>query len=137
MGCGAVIRDHNGSVCTAKCMRIDGSRSPIVGEAFAVVAAMEFCKEQGMQDIILEGDSLQVVLEIKDEGPNLSTICHIVDDVKILLNSCRSWMVGHVRRDANWAAHGLVKEGLTQPNVRIWINDVPECISNIVLLELN
>jgi ribonuclease HI len=136
MGFGAIVRDHNGYVCAAKCMRIDGSQTPVVGEALAAVAAMEFGNEQGLPDIILEGDSLQVVLAIKEEGPNLRTYGHIVDDVKLLLNTCRSWMVGHVKREANRAAHGLAKEGLSSPNARIWINDLRACIFNIVLLEI-
>jgi ribonuclease HI len=137
IGFGAIIRDHNGHVQAAKCMRINGAQTPVVGEALAAVAAMEFGKEQGMSDIILEGDSLQVVLAIKEEGPNLQIYGHIVDDVKLLLNSCRSWMVGHVRREANRAAHGLAKEGLLSPTTRIWRNDLPDCIFNIVLVELN
>jgi hypothetical protein len=71
---------------------------------------------------ILEGDSIQVVQTLKEKGTNRRTYGHIVNDV---------------RGDANQAAHGLAKEGLKRQMDRIWVNDLPECISNIVLLELN
>jgi hypothetical protein len=86
---------------------------------------------------ILEGDSIQVVQTLKEKGTNRRTYGHIVNDVKFLLGTCRSWMAQHVRGDANQAAHGLAKEGLKRQMDRIWVNDLPECISNIVLLELN
>jgi hypothetical protein len=54
---GAVIRDHNGYMCDAKSMKIDGNQTPVMGEALTAIAVMEFCKERGIQDVILEGDS--------------------------------------------------------------------------------
>lgn len=42
----------------------------MVGEAMAALAAMEFSKERAIQDVILEGDSLQVVQALKEKGTN-------------------------------------------------------------------
>jgi hypothetical protein len=36
----------------------------------------------------------------------------VIRDTKIVLNTWRSWMTGHVRREANFAAHGLAKATL-------------------------
>jgi hypothetical protein len=90
MGFGAVIRDHNRLVCAAKCMKIEGIQEPVVGEAMAALAAVEFSKEGDFQDVILEGDSLQVVQVLKEMGPNWRPYGHIVDDAKALLCTCRS-----------------------------------------------
>jgi ribonuclease HI len=137
LGAGAVIRDHNGHVCVAKSLKIEGNQTPIMGEALATVAALEFCKERGIHDVILKGDSVQVVQAINEVGSNMSPYGHVVGDIKFLLLSFRSWMVRHVKKDANQVAHGLAKIGLTIANEKIREDDLLRGISNIVLLELN
>jgi ribonuclease HI len=39
---------------------------PVAGEAMGAMLTMEFCRERGFQDIILEGDSLQVIQGLKE-----------------------------------------------------------------------
>jgi ribonuclease HI len=90
MGFGAVIRDHSGLVCAAKCMKIEGIQETVVGEALAALAAVEFSKEEDFQDVILKGDSLQVVQALKEMGPNWRPYGHIVDNAKALLCTCQS-----------------------------------------------
>jgi hypothetical protein len=60
-----------------------------------------------------------------------------VDDVKVVLNRLRSWNIGHVKREANSAAHILAKEVAagTLEDERIWMEETPLCISDIVFLE--
>ena len=49
-------------------MKIEGIQEPVVGEAMAALAAVEFSKEGDFQDVSLEGDSLQVVQALKEKG---------------------------------------------------------------------
>jgi hypothetical protein len=134
MAFGAIIRDHRGLVCAAKCIRFDRAYEPVIGEA---MAAVELCKEIDLHDVILEGDSLQVVQALKERSPSWRVYGHFIDVTKNLLGSCRSWMVQHVRREANQAAHGLATEGLRLTNEQRWINETPECINAIVSSELH
>ncbi|XP_059442109.1 uncharacterized protein LOC132174476 [Corylus avellana] len=137
MGFGAIIRDHNGSVCAAKCLKVEGIQEPVVGEAQAALAAVEFSRELGYQDVILEGDSLQVVQALKEEGINWRSYGQIVDDARVLLGTCRSWMVHHMRRGANQAAHSLAKESLWHSSDQIWLHALPDCLFHLVPLELH
>ena len=73
---------------------------------------MEFSKDLGLPDIIMEGDSLQVVQALRELGPNLRPYEQIVDDARVVLGLHRSWMVYHVKREANSAAHYLAKFAL-------------------------
>jgi ribonuclease HI len=98
---------------------------------------VEFCKERGVQDIILEGDSLQVVQGLNERTPSWRRYGHLIDDTRALLGTYSRWMVHHVKRDANRAAHGLAKEGLRIVTERQWIDESPKCISAIVFSELN
>jgi hypothetical protein len=60
-----------------------------------------------------------------------------VDDIKLVLRSLRQWKIGHVKRDANEAAHGLANEASRSFMDNVWIEEIPTCISHIVNLELN
>ena len=137
MGFGVIIRDHNSVVCAAKSVKIYRAFEPVIGEAMAAMVEVKFSKEREIQDVILEGDSMQVVQALQDRNPSWRTYGHIIDDTRVFLGTCRSWTVHHVKRDANRAAHGLAKGGLGLATEHQWIDELPECISAIVYSELN
>jgi hypothetical protein len=58
-----------------------------------------------------------------------------VDDAQVVLGMHQSWMVSHVKREANSAAHHLAKFALLCPTEQIWMEEIPKCIYDIVLLE--
>lgn len=74
------------------------------------LAAVELCCDLGFHDILLEGDSLNVVKAQKDKQPNLHRYGHVVEDTHLLLRSMRSWAIGHVNRESNQTMHNLAKE---------------------------
>jgi hypothetical protein len=89
----------------------------------------------GLQRIILEGDSLQVVNTLKAEGLNWSISGQIVEDAKGVLRTFLSWQVYQTKREGNSSAHGLAKEAVHRVIDRVWIDSIPESIRDIVLSE--
>lgn len=69
------------------------------------------------------------------EDPNGSRYGQIIEDTKTVLRMFRSWKVCHVKRDANGAAHGLAKQGVKTPMNKVWIEEIPQAIFDIVTLE--
>jgi ribonuclease HI len=136
MGVGIIVRDHCGMVCAAKSEVIQMLHEPGAGEAWGALRATEFCVEMGFFDIILEGDSLTVVKAIGDAEASMRPFGQIVEDIKEVLGSLRSWLICHVKRDANQAAHGLAKNATVTSMEQNWIEETPNCISDIVKLEL-
>lgn len=61
LGCEVIVRDHEGFIIVAQCKRLDVFQQPIIVEALASLVAVEFSRDLGLPDIILEGDSLRVV----------------------------------------------------------------------------
>ncbi|XP_059433934.1 uncharacterized protein LOC132167054 [Corylus avellana] len=59
------VRDFKGQVCAATCLVQEGSLEPTVAEAMGALNALEFCRDLGFQEIVLEGDSKTVVQAIK------------------------------------------------------------------------
>jgi ribonuclease HI len=107
----------------------------VVAEALGAVLAAEFGRDLGLQDILLEGDSLLVVKAIKEPWTQWRSYGHLVEDARGVLNTRRSWTIGHVKRETNYAAHTLAKEAVNGVIDQIWMEEIPLCIFDIVTLE--
>ncbi|XP_059436284.1 uncharacterized protein LOC132169234 [Corylus avellana] len=91
MGFGMIARDDQGNVIAAQSKHISAIQAPVVGEAMAALEAVEFSREVGLQDVILEGDSLQVVQALQKTEQNWIPYGHIVEDARLILNTRRNW----------------------------------------------
>lgn len=135
MGVGVVVRDGNGLVSAAKSTTVFVTFEPATGEALAALHVAEFCWDLGIFDVILEGDSLIVTRALEGKGENWLRFGQIVEVTKLVLRSFRQWRISHVRREANGAAHGLAKEAIRTVMDKIWMEETPVYIFNIVSLE--
>jgi ribonuclease HI len=110
IGIGIIAHDCKWQVLLARSTTQNFVVEPIVAEALAALHTVIFCKEMCFAEIILKGDSLQIVKEINMELPQLNRFGHIVDDIRKVLYSSWSFRVVHIKRDANAVVHGLAKE---------------------------
>ena len=72
MGLGVIIRDYKGLVSAALSRTLISLQDPVIGEAMGALGTAEFCKDLKFSNVILEGDSKQVVEAILSKGPNWS-----------------------------------------------------------------
>lgn len=86
---------------------------------------------------MLEGDSLEVVKALQMDGCCWSRFGTMINDAKILLNGLQEWHVCHTKRMGNVAAHKLAKHRLTVDEDRLWQNDFPSFIHDIVFSDLD
>jgi ribonuclease HI len=135
LGVGIIIRDAEGKVTAARSLTVQSKPTPVVGEAIGAFYAADFGRDIGVQNVILEGDSLIVVKALQTEAENLSLYGHFIDDTRLLLRQFRTAEIQHVKRQANQAAHGLAKEAVKDCIDNIWMEDSPPCISDIIDLE--
>ena len=85
-----IIRDSEGMVIAARSLTIQTKQDPLIGEALGAIYATEFARDIGVQDVILEGDSLIVVKAFQVEIENLSPYVHLVEDTRLLLTNFRT-----------------------------------------------
>lgn len=135
MGIGIVVRDHSGFVIAARGKRMIGTPEPVQAEALGALMAAELSRDLGLPDVILEGDSLLVVQALRKMSPNLSSYGQVIEDTRSILFTRRSWMVNHVKREVNSAAHYLAKDALLFNLDRVWMEECPQCIVSIISLE--
>ena len=119
----------------AQCCFRMGVVDPVVAEAMAAVNALRFCIDQGMLNICIEGDGKNVVEALRSETANWSKIGHVVADAKLLGDRFEAWEINYVGRQANSAAHNLAKLAARMGINRLWLGEIPDCISEIIRRE--
>lgn len=102
-GFGSIIRDYRGLVIgTMRAVRTFHV-SPLIAEAYGLLLTALFCKNAGLNNLILEGDSLQVVKLIQSRETHWSRAGLFIQDVIHLLDSFSSWSVKHIRTELHIA----------------------------------
>ena len=82
--------------------------------------------------VILEGDSMEVVQALGNDEVSWGRYSTVINDAKLLLRNVSRWNVCHVRRTVNMAAHKLAKLALSLGEERVWKEDHPMCVRQIV-----
>lgn len=59
-----------------------------------------------------------------------------MNDIRIVLQGFQTCSVEHVKRGANAAAHGLAKTVVNDIIDKIWMEEIPSCIFDVVLSKL-
>jgi ribonuclease HI len=135
MGVGVIIRDWKGEVIAALSQPVMATYDPVSAESMAALRAVEFCSEVGINDFILEGDSLLVVKAVNESNLGWLPYGQIIEDIHCVLGTRRQWHIRHVKREANSAAHGLAKFASRTSDLIVWMEESPSCILDIVILE--
>jgi ribonuclease HI len=135
MGLGIIARDHTGQVLAVLVASRMYITDPTTAEALAAWKMAEVCVTMGFQQVHMEGDSLEVVQALSREDFTWGRYGPLINDAKLLLQHVQKWEVSHVRRTANEAAHTLAKLALTMSEERLWTEDFPSCVRNIVFDE--
>jgi ribonuclease HI len=97
IGVSIVLRNHDGEIVAAQCLTRSLLPNPTAAEAMGVWYAANMCKSMEIMEVILEGDSLEVVQALQKEGSCWSSYGQLINDAKILLHGVRSWEVRHVK----------------------------------------
>ena len=104
-------------------------------KALAARRAAAFALEIGINKAILEGDSETIVKELMESTPSLALHGHLIQDVKSLQNSFNFLSFTHVHRQGNNVAHALARWAIKQPNLTVWMEDVPLDIRQLVMAD--
>jgi ribonuclease HI len=133
-GLGVIIRDSNGVMTAARCVTKQGCLNPAVGEAKAVLAAFQFCRELGIQQVHFEGDAKGVVDAIRSEAVDRGWMGHVIEDIKQELRDFENTLISFVKRDGNRVAHVLARSAVKEGLNKTWLSMPPECITDVLML---
>ena len=77
-------------------------------EALATSRAVSFAKELSIHQMVVEGDSLQVIQAINEARPGRTMYGHVINDIRFLSSSISCSFL-HVKRKCNRLAHSLAR----------------------------
>ena len=84
----------------------------------------------GLKDIVMEGDSQQVIQSLNGSNPLALSILKIVEGLKRFLLQFNSWKVVHTRRNTNEAMHLQARNAMNVKDSVIWVKDTPPLIEH-------
>ncbi|XP_075675215.1 uncharacterized protein LOC142644511 [Castanea sativa] len=132
-GIGVVIRDDKGKVEVALCKKIMALVGAVKAEAKAFEAKLLFAKEIGIQDIILEGDSLLVYNALCEKSLPPSSVEAVVSGMQEMDKEFRRIEFSHVRRQGNRPTHLLAKYASGINDYLAWIEKNPCLIEQTLI----
>jgi ribonuclease HI len=135
VGIGLIVRDFRDSCLAAQSLSLEAHTKAATAEALAAVHAIMFCKELGLSNIILEGDALQVITAIGEEGPCFNSFGHLIECIHHEQCELERVRFIHVRREANNAAHLLAQLATTHVTLSTWLGNAPPSVGDIVRRE--
>ncbi|XP_042969071.1 uncharacterized protein LOC122301753 [Carya illinoinensis] len=130
MGMGVIMRDENGDallvVCDSRCY----VQSAEVAECLALLKVMQVYSELNVQKVVFEGDAKVIIDAVKNTEENLSTIGHLIEDIRKAMVNRQHWSIQFVYREQNNVAHILAKNALRSVEEQVWVEEVPACIAH-------
>ena len=124
-GMGAIIRGREGLVIASMAARVPQLLQPIEIEALAAYRALEFAREVGISDAVLEGDSSLVMTALASKTPSLAPFGLLLHDSLIVSVGFSKLSYSHTKREGNSVAHNLAQLAFNHQNCVIWMEDVP------------
>ena len=136
MGLGLIAWDSQGKCLAARSMSLEVKTDVAGAKAMATANVVIFCKEMGYNNVIFEGDAMQVIKAIEMEGPCMCSYGHMIESIFEELRSFENASFIHVNQKANYAAHELAKLVTTHVTLSTWRGDVSPNVGDIVRREL-
>lgn len=137
---GGIVRDEMGEVMLATCAMYDGESSTDIGEALAARHAVKTAVEAGLWTVVLESDSLKLITHLKKGVKETTNFGFIISDILFHGSFCLSLSFNHVHREGNRVAHKLAHLSKEFRDMRVWIEEIPHEVWDIVnsdLLSMN
>ena len=122
---GAIIRDREGLVIASMAARVPQQLQPIEIEALAAYKALEFAREVGISEAVLEGDSSLVMTALASKKPRPTPFGLLLQDSLNVSVGFSKLSYSHTKREGNIVTHNLAQLAVNHQNCVIWMEDVP------------
>uniref|UniRef100_A0A7N2MUC6 RNase H type-1 domain-containing protein n=1 Tax=Quercus lobata TaxID=97700 RepID=A0A7N2MUC6_QUELO len=121
----------------ALCKKVEFPLGPIEAEAKAMEAGIYLAWDLGLKEIVVEGDSQQVIQALNGCITPALSILKVVEGLKLFLLRFNSWKAVHSRRITNEAAHLLARNAMNVKDSVIWVEDTPPLIEHQIMVDVS
>jgi ribonuclease HI len=131
-GAGMILRFSDGGVIFSACRDLRMCTSALEAELQACIEGMKFSLDLFIGEIYVESDCLALVNMARSNERDASSLCHLVEDLRILLSSDRFISFSKIPRGCNKASHELAQFGVLHNKTQVWLDSVPNVIMDRV-----
>ena len=124
-GMGVLIHDYKGQVVVALSQLFFAPLGPLEVEAKAMKATVIFARDVGIENIIFEGDCLQVYNYLHGTSKAPPAVANVLNGILFHLQSFRSFDFSHIRREGNKPAHILAQHAQFVSDFVAWVKETP------------
>ena len=124
-GLGVIIRDADGQVVGALSQQIYSPLGAFEAEAKAMEAVVLFVGDVGIQEIIFEGDSLQVYNFLKGGSLVPPAVANVLEGILYHLQAFRSFDFSDIKRVDNRPTHLLAHYAKSVVDFEAWVKETP------------
>ncbi|XP_021728488.1 uncharacterized protein LOC110695581 [Chenopodium quinoa] len=107
-----------------------------VAEAMALRHALVITMESGFLKVCLETDNLKLFHNLRKGSVDQTAFGLIIKDILLLASSCHVCTYAFVKREGNKVTHSLAKLSCNFNSVRVWLEEYPSEIHDIVMAAL-
>jgi ribonuclease HI len=135
---GYIARSDDGDCIGAAAGKLWYIRDPLQAEAEAGLAAVEGAVAMGLNRVVFESDSKNLVSALRDKKHDLSVIGVLLKEMRSLcIVSFQSFKFQFVSRKYNGVAHSLAQYGLrADGDYTDWEGETPNLVSDLVASEM-
>jgi hypothetical protein len=91
----------------------------------ACLDGVRFATDMGLDHITVESDCQVLVNLLTGDDRDGSPLCHLMEDLHIMLSSGRFLHVIKIPRLCNSASHALANFGMVNQRTQLWLGSVP------------
>ena len=104
-GVGVIIWDDRGRLKATMTMKLHAPLGALEVEAKAFEVGMQFAKDVGIRDVVLEGDSIIINRALCELSTPPSSMAPIIEGILDLSKDFRRVQFSHIRRQGNRPTH--------------------------------
>ena len=130
-GVGVIIWDWESQIVAAMSMPLSGKFAVEETEALAMEKGVILALELGLENVILERDSLQTIQAVKDKECKGMT-GHIISGIIHEMSKFKMAEARHINRNGNKIAHELAQQAKRVGELRSWTGTTPEIVANLL-----
>ncbi|KAG2717700.1 hypothetical protein I3760_03G188300 [Carya illinoinensis] len=134
-GVGIILRDTNGDVLLAASKKESMVNDPAEVELLAMLRGLQLVLPLGIEELIIESDSLVMVTQLQQEDESWSVLGNLIKETKMLMAWFKGCTIQHVGRLGNEAAHRLGKFAWHIEDISIWWNSCPDFVHQTVWVD--
>ena len=127
-----VIWDWKSQIVAAVSMPLSGKFAVEETEALAMEKGAILAMELGLENVILEGDSMQTVQAVKEKGCK-GLAGNIISGIILEMSKFRMAEVRHISRNGNKIPHELAQQAKRGGELKSWTGTTPDIVADFLV----